>query len=53
MTLVTTLATDLLIGIAAGVAAKFVIHLINGASLGAMIKPDPSSLDESDGAPPS
>ncbi len=38
-TLITTLATDLLIGIAAGVVAKFIIHLVNGAPLGAMIKP--------------
>jgi MFS superfamily sulfate permease-like transporter len=39
VTLGTTLATDLLMGIFAGVAAKFVIHLINGAPLRAMVKP--------------
>jgi MFS superfamily sulfate permease-like transporter len=39
VTLGTTLATDLLMGIAAGVVAKFVIHLLNGAPLRAMVKP--------------
>jgi MFS superfamily sulfate permease-like transporter len=38
-TIVTTLATDLLMGIFAGVLTKIVIHLINGAPLLAMIKP--------------
>jgi MFS superfamily sulfate permease-like transporter len=38
-TLLVTLATDLLMGIAAGVVMKFVIHLINGAPLLAMLKP--------------
>jgi MFS superfamily sulfate permease-like transporter len=38
-TLFTTLATDLLMGIAAGVLTKIIIHLINGAPLLAMIKP--------------
>jgi MFS superfamily sulfate permease-like transporter len=38
-TLVTTLATDLLVGIAAGVLTKVVIHVLRGAPLGSMIKP--------------
>lgn len=37
-TIVVTLATDLLVGIFAGVFTKIVIHLINGAPLLAMIK---------------
>ena len=39
-TLVVTLATDLLVGIAAGVVMKFVIHLLNGGPIGAMVKPN-------------
>jgi len=38
-TLLVTLATDLLVGIAAGILVKCVIHLINGASVPAMMKP--------------
>ena len=38
-TLFVSLWQDLLVGIAAGVAMKFVIHIINGAPLGAMLKP--------------
>ncbi len=38
-TIVATLATDLLVGIFVGVAAKFVIHLVNGAPLLAMLRP--------------
>jgi MFS superfamily sulfate permease-like transporter len=38
-TVIVTLAEDLLVGIAAGVAMKFVIHAINGAPLRAMLKP--------------
>src|SRR5260370_37570994 len=38
-TRVVPLATDLLLGIAAGVAVKVLIHLINGAPLSALVKP--------------
>lgn len=38
-TLVTTLATDLLVGIAAGIVVKFLIHLWNGASAPSMMRP--------------
>ncbi len=37
-TILVTLTTDLLIGVAAGVLVKFIIHLINGASLGSLFK---------------
>jgi MFS superfamily sulfate permease-like transporter len=38
-TLIATLATDLLIGIGVGILVKIVIHLINGAPVGAMARP--------------
>ncbi len=38
-TIVAVLATDLLIGIAIGIATKFVIHLINGVPLRSFFKP--------------
>jgi MFS superfamily sulfate permease-like transporter len=38
-TVVGVLATDLLIGIAIGVALKFVLHAINGAPLGSLFRP--------------
>lgn len=38
-TLLATLATDLLIGIATGIVVKFLIHLMNGAPVKAMMKP--------------
>lgn len=38
-TLVAVLATDLLIGVAIGIALKIVIHLINGAPLRSLFKP--------------
>ena len=47
-TLITTLATDLLVGIAAGVVMKFLIHLVNGAPLGAMLKPDITVVQRDD-----
>jgi MFS superfamily sulfate permease-like transporter len=37
-TLVLTLATDLLIGIAGGIIVKFAIHLYNGAPVGSLFK---------------
>ncbi len=38
ITLITTLATDLLIGIGAGITAKFVIHMLNGVPLRSFFK---------------
>ncbi|WP_237607436.1 SulP family inorganic anion transporter [Roseimaritima sediminicola] len=40
VTLVAVLATDLLIGIAIGIATKAAIHLTNGVSLRALFKPE-------------
>ncbi len=40
VTLVSVLATDLLIGIGIGIATKVVIHLANGVSLRSLFKPD-------------
>lgn len=39
ITIVAVLATDLLVGVAIGVAAKLLIHALNGAPLGALIQP--------------
>jgi MFS superfamily sulfate permease-like transporter len=39
-TLGVTLATDLLVGVGAGIALKMVLHVANGAPLGALFKPD-------------
>lgn len=47
-TIIAVLATDLLIGIAIGIAMKMFIHLLNGVPLGSMFKPylDVSDVDE-------
>ncbi|MCX6139431.1 MAG: SulP family inorganic anion transporter [Candidatus Kapabacteria bacterium] len=39
VTIVLTLATDLLIGIAAGIITKFIIHLVNGVPRESVFKP--------------
>lgn len=39
VTLVTVLATDLLIGVATGIVLKFLIHLVNGVSVRSLFKP--------------
>lgn len=39
-TIAVTLCTDLLIGVVAGIALKFVIHLINGAPVSSFLRPD-------------
>ncbi|MCX6181948.1 MAG: SulP family inorganic anion transporter [Bacteroidetes bacterium] len=39
VTIVTTVATDLLIGIGAGILLKFIIHFYNGLSLKSVFKP--------------
>jgi MFS superfamily sulfate permease-like transporter len=46
VTLVAVLATDLLVGIAIGIATKFVIHLSNGVPLRSLIKPDVEVVDD-------
>ncbi|CAG9931787.1 SulP family inorganic anion transporter [Candidatus Nitrotoga arctica] len=38
ITIAATIATDLLIGIASGIVAKFIIHIVNGAPLRSMFK---------------
>lgn len=47
-TLVAVLATDLLIGIAIGIAVKMFIHVLNGVPLGSLFKPylDVSEVNE-------
>ncbi|WP_164104174.1 SulP family inorganic anion transporter [Candidatus Laterigemmans baculatus] len=45
-TLVAVLATDLLIGIAIGIAAKFIIHIANGVPVGSLFKPGLEVIDE-------
>lgn len=50
-TLVTTLATDLLIGIAAGIVVKCVIHVWNGAPARSLVKPKAIIELSAEGAP--
>ncbi|KFA89702.1 SulP family inorganic anion transporter [Archangium violaceum] len=38
-TLVVTLATDLLVGVAAGIVLKLVVHVLNGAPIGGLFRP--------------
>jgi MFS superfamily sulfate permease-like transporter len=40
VTMIVTLATDLLLGIAAGIVAKLILHLCTGVSLRNLFKPD-------------
>ncbi len=47
-TILATLATDLLMGIAAGIALKVVFHLWNGAPLSGMLIPDVTAVPEGD-----
>ncbi len=49
-TILVTLATDLLVGIGAGVLLKVLFHLWNGAPLGALLKPDVQAVPEGDRA---
>ena len=48
-TLLATLATDLLIGIAVGILTKILIHLLNGAPLSSLFRPDVDIEDTSQG----
>ncbi len=47
-TILATLATDLLIGIAAGIVLKVVFHFYNGCPLGGMFKSDVTVVPEGD-----
>jgi MFS superfamily sulfate permease-like transporter len=46
-TIIAVLATDLIIGIAIGIGIKFIIHIINGVSMGSLFKPH-LRFDETD-----
>jgi MFS superfamily sulfate permease-like transporter len=48
VTLVSVLATDLLIGIGIGIATKFAIHMLNGVPLSSMFKPYMDSTQTGD-----
>lgn len=48
-TLVVVLATDLLVGVFTGVAVKFLIHFLNGASFGTLFRPRLAIDDLDDG----
>lgn len=50
-TLLVTLGTDLLVGIAAGIVVKFLIHLWNGASVASMMRPKTVLHTPSEGTP--
>lgn len=50
-TLLVTLATDLLVGIAAGIVVKIAIHLINGAPAKSLVAPR-TTVETRDGHPP-
>jgi MFS superfamily sulfate permease-like transporter len=39
VTIIAVLATDLIIGIAIGIATKFIVHIINGVSIGSLFRP--------------
>ncbi len=47
VTIVATLATDLLIGIGAGILLKFIIHIINGVSINSLFKANYSIIQKS------
>jgi MFS superfamily sulfate permease-like transporter len=47
-TLVVTLATDLLVGVAAGIVLKAVVHVVNGAPLRSMFKPEIETIHSGD-----
>lgn len=48
VTIISTLATDLLIGIATGIALEVVFHLWNGAPLGGLLRSDVTAVPEGD-----
>jgi len=48
-TLLATLATDLLIGIAVGILTKILIHLLNGAPIGSLFRPEVDIETAADG----
>lgn len=47
-TLLVTLATDLIIGVASGIALKFVLHILRGASIRSLFKAQVEVLDGED-----
>jgi len=48
-TLGVTLATDLLVGVAAGIVLKLVVHLLNGAPLAGLFSPDIEERSKGEG----
>jgi MFS superfamily sulfate permease-like transporter len=48
-TAITALLTDLLVGVAAGVAVKFLLHLLRGVPIGQLFNPDVTVASEDDG----
>jgi MFS superfamily sulfate permease-like transporter len=46
VTIITTLATDLLIGIAFGIVAEFIIHLVGGVPMRALFKSQVEIIDD-------
>jgi MFS superfamily sulfate permease-like transporter len=50
VTMIATLATDLLIGIAAGIIVKLILHAIAGTAVGNLFRPH-VSVEEADGIP--
>jgi len=49
VTIIAVLATDLIIGIAIGIASKFIIHMINGVSIGSLFVPSFKFEEAEDG----
>ena len=47
-TIIVTLATDLLLGVAAGVLLKFVFHLMNGVPVGSLFRAHVERVDDQD-----
>jgi MFS superfamily sulfate permease-like transporter len=50
VTMIVTLATDLLIGIAAGIIVKLILHAVAGTAVGNLFRPH-VTMDEADGIP--
>jgi MFS superfamily sulfate permease-like transporter len=50
ITAITALLTDLLVGVATGVAVKFLLHLLRGVPAGQLFNPDVTVTTEEDGS---